>query len=289
MNHLNAATERTLMPVQLACGHIVNGPDQTHYCSYLQLDHLLAIQPTPETARHADEHLFVIVHQVHELWFKQLRWDIPRLIAALQSDNITVATWLMQRAVAIAKQFTPTMRMLDTLAPADFYEFRAPLSPASGTESWQWHEVEILIGARDEAFRRQLEAELSPTTDEGLQTHVWTERLEELWEAPSVASAFEEMLARRGLTATDLYTAAPASNPHGDLMLLAETMLDFDSEFRLWRFAHARTAERTIGSNPGTGLTTGVKYLDYAAFRRLPFFPSLLEARMTLWEQRNKN
>jgi tryptophan 2,3-dioxygenase len=276
------------MSVKLACGHVVNDPTQTHYCSYLQLSTLLNLQPTPDTAYHADEHLFVIVHQVSELWFKQMRWDIPRLIEALQTDNVTVATWLMQRCVAIAKQFSPVMRMLDTMGPADFYEFRQPLSPASGGESWQWHEVEILMGARDEALRRQLEAELSPSTSEGVQSHVWTERLAELWESPSVASAFEELLARRGLTAADLYQPAPAPNPYGDLMLLAETMLDFDSEFRLWRFTHARTAERTIGTNPGTGFTSGVKYLDYAAFRRLPFFPFLLEARALLWERRTE-
>jgi len=274
------------MPVQLACGHIVNDPYQTHYCTYLQLGTLLNLQPTHDSARHPDEHLFVIVHQVFELWFKQLRWDIPRLIVALQEDNITVATWLMQRCVAVVRQYTPVMRMLDTLAPADFYEFRDALSPASGGESWQWHELEILIGARDEAFRRQLEAGLSPTTTEGLQTHVWTDTLATLWESPSVASAFDEMLTRRGLTGMDLYIAAPAPNPNGDIMILAEAMLDFDSEFRLWRFTHARTAERTIGANPGTGLTTGVKYLDYAASRRLPFFPSLLEARAILWERR---
>lgn len=274
------------MSVQLACGHIVNDPYQTHYCTYLQLGMLLNLQPTPDTARHADEHLFVIVHQVFELWFKQLRWDIPRLITALQENNITLATWLMQRCVAIVKQFTPVMRMLDTLAPADFYEFRAALTPASGGESWQWHELEILMGARDEAFHRQLEAELSPTTSEGIQTHVWTERLATLWDSPSVASAFDEMLERQGIRASDLYFAAPTPNPHGEIMLLAEAMLDFDSEFRLWRFTHARTAERTIGTNPGTGLTTGVKYLDYAAYRRLPFFPILLEARALLWEKR---
>lgn len=274
------------MSVKLACGHIVNDPHQTHYCTYLQLGTLLTLQPTPQNAYHADEHLFVIVHQVFELWFKQLRWDIPRVITALQEDNVSLATWLMQRAVSVVKQFTPVMRMLDTLAPADFYEFRGPLSPASGGESWQWHEIEILVGAREEAFRRQLEAELSPSTSEGLQSYVWTERLAALWESPSVASAFEELLAKRGVAGKDLYSAAPASNPNGDLMLLAEALLDFDSEFRLWRFTHARTAERTIGSNPGTGHTTGVKYLDYAAFRRLPFFPALLEARAILWEER---
>ncbi len=275
-----------LMPVLLACGHMVNDPHQTHYCTYLQLQNLLTLQPTADNVGHPDEHLFVIVHQVFELWFKQLRWDIPRLISALEQDNVGLATWLMQRSIAITRLFTPVMRMLDTMAPTDFYEFRAALSPASGTESWQWHELEILLGAREEAFRRQLEAELAPTTHEGFQTRVWTERLAGLWEAPSVASAFNDLLERRGLNAADLYVTAPAPNPYGDLMLLAEAMLDFDSEFRLWRFTHARTAERTIGMNPGTGLTSGVKYLDYAAFRRAPFFPALLEARAILWGEK---
>lgn len=273
------------MATTLACGHIVNDPNQTHYCDYLHLLTLIKLQPTADSVRHPDEHLFVIVHQSFELWFKQLRWDLARVIEALQDDNVTLATWLMRRSLSVVRLFAPTMQILDTMVPSDFYAFRAHLSPASGTESFQWHEVEILAGARESGLRRMLDNDLSGKYDEGTQAHLWTEELDRLWHAPSVASEVEALLARRGLSGADLYTVAPLHNPNGELMLLAEVLLDFDEEFRVWRFVHARTAERAIGSNPGTGHTTGVRYLDYNATHRAHFFPTLWEARAALWER----
>ena len=79
---------------------------------------------------------------------------------------------------------------------------------------------------------------------------------------------------------------APSDYPHGDLLLLSEALLDFDEEIKVWRFIHARTAERTIGvDNLGTGHTSGVRYLDMAALHRELFFPFLWEARRVLWER----
>lgn len=274
---------------RLACGHTVNDPNQLHYCDYLHLAELLALQPTHDEVRHPDEHLFVVTHQSFELWFTQLRFDLPRVIAALDRDDVALATWLMQRCSAIVRMFSPMMRVLETMTPSDFYAFRAHLSPASGTESYQWHEVELLAGLREEGFRNLLQAELSAQREEGTQSYLWTDRLEAAWEGPSVAAALERLLERRGVAAADIYQVAPANNPHGDLVLLAEAMLDFDEEFRIWRFAHARTAERAIGTNPGTGHTTGVKYLDYAATHRAHFFPALWAARQELWERQQAN
>lgn len=271
----------------LPCGHAVNHPDQTHYCSYLKLEELLRLQPGAEAARHPDEHLFVVTHQAHELWFSQLIWDLRRMIEALDADDVGLTTWLARRCTQIAALLTPIMRVLESMNPADFYAFRAHLAPASGGESAQWHEVELLAGARDEVFRRMLEAELSGDANAGTQTRLWTDRLGELWEGPSVAKSLRALFQRRGLGAADVYRAAPEANPHADLMLLGEALLDFDEEVRLWRFVHARTAERAIGPDlEGTGHTTGVQYLDRAALHRSPFFPELWEARRLLWERR---
>ncbi len=268
---------------RLACGHIVASREQVHYCDYLHLSELLALQPSREAVRHPDEHLFVITHQAFELWFSQLRFDMPRLIQALQQDDVALATWLAQRCVAIVRLFSPMMQLLETMTPSDFFAFRAHLSPASGTESAQWHEVELLAGLREEGFRRALEAE--PASDpHSSPATLWTERLSDLWEQPSIASALDEVLARRGIQAADIYQVAPANNPHGDLVLLAESLLDFDETFRVWRFIHARTAQRAIGpATPGTGHTTGVRYLDFVATNRADFFPSLWRARHDLW------
>ena len=274
----------------LPCGHRVNDPNQTHYCSYLRLDDLLRLQPTAEQVRHPDEHLFVITHQTFELWFTQLRWDLPRIIEALERDDVGLATWLAHRCTAILRMFSPMMRVLESMTPSDFYAFRAHLSPASGTESGQWHEIELLAGAREEPFRRYLETELSKDPTTGSQAYLWTDRLSELWEQPSVASACEDLLERRGVASADIYQVAPADNPHADLVLLAEALLDFDEEVKVWRFVHARTAERTVGPDTeGTGHTTGVRYLDRMALHRAPFFPFLWHARADLWQRQQSS
>ena len=274
---------------ELPCGHVVADAEQTHYCSYLRLEELLGLQPGREEVRHPDEHLFVVTHQAFELWFAQLRFDLRRIIEALQNDDVSLATWLVRRCVAVLKLFSPMMRMLETMAPSDFFAFRDHLEPASGTESSQWHEVELMAGLRDEAFRRFLEAEPLDETGHGMPSKLWTERLDELWEEPSVASEFSGMLKRRGVEAADLYRVSPEKNPHGALFLLAESLLEFDEEFRIWRFVHARTAQREIGPDTkGTGQTSGVSYLDRVATHRADFFPELWRARVRLLERREQ-
>jgi tryptophan 2,3-dioxygenase len=271
---------------RLPCGHHVRERSQVHYCSYLSLDSLLALQPGREEVRHPDEHLFVVTHQSFELWFTQLLWDMRRIIEALDRDDVALATWLAQRCSTIVRLFSPMIRVLETMTPSDFFAFRAHLSPASGHESGQWGEIEVLAGLRDESFRTQLQTPLSDSPGEGVQSYLWTERLSEMWDEPSVASALSDLLARHGVDASDLYQIAPADNPNGTLMLLAEALLDFDEEVRLWRFTHARTAERAIGPDmEGTGHTSGVRYLDYVAMRRPHFFPDLWKARGDLWER----
>jgi len=270
----------------LPCGHRVNHPDQVHYCDYLRVAELLKLQPPPGDLRHPDEHLFVVTHQAFELWFAELKHELRRIIAALDGDDVPLATWLTQRCTSIVRLFSPMMRVLEGMTPSDFFAFRAHLSPASGGESEQWHEVEILSGGREEGHLKFLQAELSGEKGKGTQTYLWTDHLRELWEGPSVASALESLLARRGVAAPDVYTVAPEANPNGDLALLAEALLDYDEEVRIWRFVHARTAERTVGPDTeGTGHTSGVRYLDRAALHRTPFFPFLWKARGELWER----
>lgn len=274
---------------KLPCGHVVADAEQTHYCSYLRLEELLGLQPGREEVRHPDEHLFVVTHQSFELWFAQLRFDLRRIIEALQNDDVSLATWLVRRCVAVLKLFSPMMRMLETMAPSDFFAFRDHLEPASGTESSQWHEVELMAGLRDEAFRRFLEAEPFDEAGHGMPSKLWTDRLEELWDEPSVASEFSELLKRRGVEAADLYRVSPEKNPHGALFLLAESLLEFDEDFRIWRFVHARTAQREIGPDTrGTGHTSGVSYLDRVAAHRADFFPELWQARVRLLERRQQ-
>lgn len=268
----------------LACGHRVPDAGQTHYCTYLRLPELLRLQPSPEEARHPDEHLFVVTHQTFEVWFTQLRTDLPRVIEALERGDAGLATWLMRRCTEVVRLFSPMMRVLETMTLGGFYSFRHHLVPASGGESGQWHEIEILSGAREPEFRRYLEA--GPTEQSATQSYLWNERLAELWEAPSVSSAAEALFARRGLSPAEAYQASHLEGEHWELVHMAEALLEYDEEVRIWRFVHARTAERTIGPDvEGTGHTSGVRYLDMAALHRAYFFPFLWRARGELWER----
>ncbi|HEU4883859.1 MAG TPA: tryptophan 2,3-dioxygenase family protein [Longimicrobium sp.] len=270
----------------LACGHTVRDPAQTHYCTYLRLPELLALQPAPEAVRHPDEHLFVITHQSFELWFSQLRVDLPRAIEALQRDDLGMATWLVQRFTAIVRMFSPMMRVLETMTLGGFYAFRHHLVPASGGESGQWHEIEILSGAREPEFRRYLESDIHPDPSSGPHSRLWTDALEVLWNAPSLATVAEAAFQRRGVTAAEAYAASHGDGTHWDLVHLAEALLDYDEEVRCWRFIHARTAERTIGpETEGTAASSGVRYLERMATHRASFFPFLWRARAELWER----
>jgi tryptophan 2,3-dioxygenase len=86
--------------------------------------------------------------------------------------------------------------------------------------------------------------------------------------------------------AAEAYRASEAAAEHWDLVLLAEALLDYDEEVRIWRFVHARTAERTIGPEAeGTGHTTGVRFLERMATHRASFFPFLWSARGELWDR----
>ncbi|HEU4559087.1 MAG TPA: tryptophan 2,3-dioxygenase family protein, partial [Longimicrobium sp.] len=259
---------------------------QTHYCSYLKLDRLLSLQPGPGEARHPEEHLFVVTHQSFELWFSQLLVDLPRVIEALQKDDVGMATWLMGRCTAVIRLFSPMMRVLETMTLGGFYAFRHHLVPASGGESGQWHQVEILSGAREPELLRYLQNEPRPGDPTGPVVGVWTPRLAELWDQPSVASATKELFERRGVSPTDAYAASHAGAEHWELVLLAEALLEYDEEVRIWRFVHARTAERTIGPDTeGTAHTSGVRYLERMASLRASFFPFLWQARGELWER----
>ena len=270
----------------LACGHRVRDPGQTHYCSYLRLDRLLTLQPGPDEARHPDEHLFVVAHQSFELWFTQLRTDLPRVIEALDADNPGLATQLMRRCTDVVRMFTPMMRVLETMTLGGFYAFRHHLVPASGGESGQWHEIELMSGAREPELRKYLERDPDPNDPASPVVGMWSDRLSELWDQPSVATAAEALFARRGVGAADVYEASHRGGEHWDLALLAEALLDYDEEVRNWRFIHARTAERTIGPDiEGTAHTSGVRYLERMATYRASFFPFLWKARAELWDR----
>jgi len=270
----------------LACGHRLADTGQTHYCSYLRLPELLSLQPAPDQVRDPDEYLFAVTHQSFELWFSQLLTDLPRVIDALERDDAGTATWLMQRCASVVRLFSPMMRVLETMTLSGFYAFRQHMSPATGGESGQWHQVELLSGAREPELLRYLQNEPRDGDPASPRVGLWTPRLAELWEGPSVATAARELFERRGVSPADAYATSHARGEHWDLVLLAEALLEYDEEVRIWRFVHARLVERTIGPDlPGTGGSTGVRHLERMATMRASFFPFLWTARGELWDR----
>ncbi|HEX6290186.1 MAG TPA: tryptophan 2,3-dioxygenase family protein [Herpetosiphonaceae bacterium] len=270
----------------LPCGHHVAHDHQPHYCDYLRLSELLQLQPPAEQLRHPDEHLFVTTHQSIEIWFKQIIFELQRCIESLDSDNVGLAIWLIRRINRISAILTTTLQLMDSMAPSDFFAFRPYLAPASGAESQQFREIELLVGVRNPEYRCALER-LGQEPGQPA-TRMWTERMQALWESRSLRAALLELFERRKLAPEDVYVVAPQPNPDADLFLLIEELLDFDEAMTLWRAAHARIAERAIGPIlSGTAHSSGISHLE-ATIASRRFFPELWQARTRLWEQRVK-
>jgi tryptophan 2,3-dioxygenase len=272
------------MPM-LPCGHEVSDANQVHYCSYLRIPELAGLQPQEDQLKHHDELLFIITHQAFELWFKQILHELAAATKLLEADNIGYATWLMRRVNQIVRLLIEQIHITETMAPQDFFAFRAALSPASGAESLQYREIEIRSGLRDTArYRPALEAAPGPAGSESPQTRVLTASLAAAWEQPSLHDAFIGLLDRRNVTVQQVYAPLDRSSHH-DLFLLAETLLEYDELFNLWRTHHRAMVERALsGATKGTGHTTGVRYLD-RTLTYAHFFPELWDVRATLWQQ----
>ncbi len=123
------------------------------YGTYLHLADLLAQQvPLAEPPAH-DELLFITVHQVYELWFKQLLHELAAARDAMDADrDLAARRHLMQRAQVIERLLVAQIDVIETMTPQDFLQFRSTLAPASGLQSVQFRELEFLSGAKDHRF-----------------------------------------------------------------------------------------------------------------------------------------
>ena len=247
---------------------------QLTYGGYLRLDELLALQvPQADPPAH-DELLFITVHQVYELWFQQLLYELETVRDAMMAGETWRARHLFRRVHAIERLLITQVDILETMTPQDFLEFRANLAPASGFQSVQYRELEFLSGCKDRAFLARFRS-ISATQ---------RARLERRLAEPSLWDAFLHLLASRGLPAgTDeqilesLRVVAGDRAAHDDLWQLAEGLLTHDELAGLWRARHVVMVERQIGTKSGTGGSTGAPYLR----KRVPlrYFPLLWELR----------
>jgi len=241
---------------------------QTDYADYLHLDELLSAQH--QLSEHPDELHFIIVHQVHELWFKLAVRHLERARAAMQSNNLFEAVRLINQVGAIFSNLRYTVEHLHSLPPQSFHYFRRLLAPGSGMQSFQFREIELLAGRRDERFLKWVRNTLG-------EPHRWDAIKGRLQET-SLAEAFDHLLERRGVRDVSVIYEYPEKHP--DLYALADALSVLDHLIVSWRQSHVQLIERTIGAGTtGTGGTTH-DYLQ--AMLQIRLFPKLWEARNQL-------
>ena len=235
------------------------------YGTYLRVPELLDQQRCLTDAH--DELLFVVVHQVYELWFKQLLFELEAARDRMDADDAAGARRCFRRVRAVEQVMLQHVEVLETMTPQDFLAFRSELAPASGFQSVQFREIEFLSGSKDPAYLGRISA----TPDERA-------RLERRLAEPSLWDAFVGLLARRG--SPSVLEVLRDRERHGDLFDLSEALLDHDQAFALWRARHVSMVERQIGRRSGTGGSTGAEYLRTTLDRR--FYPALWDVRAEL-------
>ncbi|HET8677585.1 MAG TPA: tryptophan 2,3-dioxygenase family protein [Blastocatellia bacterium] len=255
------------------------------YGDYLKVRELISLQHLKSDPAQHDETLFIVIHQVYELWFKQLLHEVDAIIERLDRDEPLSAHRLLRRCIEIQRVLVSQVAVLETMTPMDFLAFRDHLMPASGFQSAQFRELEFASGLKE---RRYLNS-----YDEGSGDRA---RLEARLGKPTVGDAFYDLLRRRGFdlpaepdgdeegeprkTIRELMRIYQQTDQHYDLFLLAESLIEYDEMFSLWRLRHIKMVERMIGTKSGTGGSEGASYLKKTVERK--FFPDLWELRTYL-------
>src|SRR5215212_2632638 len=121
------------------------------YSAYLKIDELLSLQQPRSTGPEHDEMLFIVIHQVYELWFKELLHELDRVMALLTADDSVRAQHTLKRVLTILKVLVAQLDILETMTPLEFLSFRARLEAASGFQSDQFRQIEFLLGAKASA------------------------------------------------------------------------------------------------------------------------------------------
>ena len=256
------------------------------YGSYLQIDALLNLQkPRSEGPEH-DEMVFIVIHQVYELWFRQLLHEFDRVIALLRQNDAVRAQHTLKRILTILKVLVAQLDILETMTPLEFLSFRSRLEAASGFQSDQFRQIEFVLGQKSRSSMDRFA--------EGTRARI---ALERRWNEPTLWDAFLQYLSREGYAIpksdverdptapiessteiqrilVDLYRKDPRNSE------LCERLVDLDEGIQEWRYRHVKMVERTIGTKRGTGGSSGAQYLQATVGR--PAFPDLWEIRGVL-------
>lgn len=253
------------------------------YSSYLKLDELLDLQQPHTDPPEHDEMLFIIIHQVYELWFKLLLHEVEKINRNLSDGELFRAIATFKRARMIMKTLVAQLDILETMSPMSFMAFRDRLEAASGFQSPQFRELEFTLG-----FKRSEMIEYHAGNPSAMA------RLEAALLRPSVVDHFYDFLEKQGVEVPALVRDkepsarnAPNEEIQGgvlqlyetrpDVAVLLELMTDFDEGLQEWRYRHVKMVERTIGHKPGTGGSPGAAFLRASLFN--PVFPDLWAIR----------
>ncbi|ANO50791.1 tryptophan 2,3-dioxygenase [Woeseia oceani] len=259
---------------------------ESDYTAYLQLDKLLDAQIPLSSPAHHDEMLFIVQHQVAELWIKLAIHEIEAAMDDLRADDLPMAVKKLARVKHIQNQMYNQWTVLDTLTPSEYAQFRHVFGRASGFQSPQYRLLEFLMGNKSRSILKVYE-----------QQPEWHERLEDALQMPALFDEFLAYLSRQGRAVPAAVLKrdfSQARNDHPDVVAvlreiyenprddwasyeMCEALMDMANNFQFWRFHHMKTVERIIGHKTGSGGSSGVSFLKKAL--EIELFAELIQVR----------
>ena len=256
------------------------------YGSYLHVDDLLDLQRPRSKGPEHDELLFIVIHQVYELWFKETLHEIDYVRRLFEQDDPYRAQHTLKRILTILKVMVAQLDILETMTPLEFMSFRERLEAASGFQSDQFRQLEFVLGRKSQHAINRFAAGTRART-----------ALERRHAEPTLWDAFLRYLAREGYAipgaqlSRDVTTAIEPSPEIQEILIdvyrkdvknveICERLVDLDEGIQEWRYRHVKMVERTIGAKPGTGGSSGANYLRGTI--GTPLFPDLWEIRARL-------
>jgi tryptophan 2,3-dioxygenase len=256
------------------------------YWDYLKVDELLALQQPVSVGPEHDEMLFIVIHQVYELWFKETLHEVDHLKRLLIANHTPPALHTLKRILTIMKTLVAQIDVLETMTPLNFLSFRDRLESGSGFQSWQFRELEFVLGLKDAAAMERY-----PDGSAGRA------RLMRRYREPTLWDAFLQYLAENGYRVSDDLTERDVTQPvtpspstqrilidvyrsNPIVAQVCERLVDLDEGLQEWRYRHVKMVQRTIGTRGGTGGSSGAEYLARTLMH--PAFPDLWAIRTEL-------
>jgi len=249
------------------------------YSNYLKIDELTDLQQLYSNPNEHDEMLFIIIHQAYELWFKQIIHELDHLIKRLGENDVMTVIKTQKRINTILKVIVHQVDILETMTPLEFLSFRDYLQSASGFQSYQFRELEFMLGKKNIAVLDRFE--------KGSKAY---KKLEKRYNEKTLWDHFLKFLTindypiPEDVLNRDFTKPIETNKKIQEFLLsiykfspiiatLCELLLDFDEGMQEWRYRHVKMVERTIGAKIGTGGSDGIKYLQATLFK--PMFEDL--------------